>query len=158
MLKNLRTSFMNGSIRIFYQNTIHKCFHKLLTLCKKNYWELSRNMIKYTFSSVAQTQCKLRIDIFSFKLCSNLQDQISLPFLLKTSSKMYLFLTRNWPECTYFCLFWCTYTKDNSRNTTVHFIWLRRLPGANFFRIFPILPVAAARGSLTRVSRLQGQI
>ena len=41
-----------------------------------------------------------------------------LPFLLKISSKMYLFSTLNWSKCTYFCLFWCTYNKNNSRNTT----------------------------------------
>ena len=41
-----------------------------------------------------------------------------LPFLLKISSKMCLFSTLNRSKCTYFCLFWCTYNKDNSRNTT----------------------------------------
>ena len=40
------------------------------------------------------------------------------PFLLKISSKMYLFSTLNRSKCTYFCLFWCTYNKNNSRNTT----------------------------------------
>ena len=45
-----------------------------------------------------------------------------LPFLLKISSKMYLFSTLNRSKCTYFCLFWCTYNKDNSRNTTAFVI------------------------------------
>ena len=35
----------------------------------------------------------------------------------------YLFLPPNWPNCTYFCLIWCTYNKDNGRTTTVYDIF-----------------------------------